>query len=146
MTITVYKRLTSCRRATWVQEMDVLGHRLRESMSMRTSLPARQMLMQPQQAISRVWRREIRYRHKEGHSLWIRENVRPIGSGGQLLVVGEDITEIHSLTEKLEYQARYDQLTETLTATISSWSWRKHCGRWKPHANSCHALSGSGSA
>ncbi|WP_425445693.1 ABC transporter substrate binding protein [Vibrio albus] len=92
--------------------MALLGHRLRDFYVDETSLPARQLLIQPQQNAKSVWRREIRYRHKDGQSLWIRENVRPIGEDGQLLVVGEDITEIRSLTEQLEYQARYDQLTE----------------------------------
>ncbi len=31
----------------------------------------------------------------------------------QLLIVGEDITETHELSEKLEYQARCDLLTDT---------------------------------
>jgi diguanylate cyclase (GGDEF)-like protein/PAS domain S-box-containing protein len=92
--------------------MELLGHRLRSVYVDETSIPARQLLIQPQQNARRVWRREIRYRHKDGQVLWIRENIRPIGEEGQLLVVGEDITEIHSLTEQLEYQARYDQLTE----------------------------------
>ncbi len=93
-------------------EMELLGHCLQDFYADEKAFPVRLLLIQPQQSTQRVWRREIRYRHKQGQELWIRENVRPIGDEGQLLVVGEDITEIHMLTEQLEYQARYDQLTE----------------------------------
>ncbi|WP_375754065.1 EAL domain-containing protein [Vibrio sp. HN007] len=94
------------------EDMAILGHYLTDFYVDEGSLPARKMLLQPKRAMKDVWRREIRYRHKSGNALWIRENIRPLDDTGQLLIVGEDITEIHSLTEQLEYQARYDVLTE----------------------------------
>ncbi|GLT19064.1 GGDEF domain-containing protein [Vibrio zhanjiangensis] len=91
----------------------LLGHRLVEFYWHQDSITPRQVLLQPKQAMCGVWRREIEYRHADGHSVWIRENIRPLVETGHLLIVGEDITETKQLAEQLEYQARYDLLTGT---------------------------------
>nr|WP_252724241.1 EAL domain-containing protein [Vibrio hepatarius] len=91
----------------------VLGHRLVEFYWHQDSATPRQILLQPKQAMCGVWRREIEYRHADGHSIWVRENIRPLIETGHLLIVGEDITETKQLAEQLEYQARYDLLTGT---------------------------------
>ncbi|WP_413285874.1 EAL domain-containing protein [Vibrio sp. MA40-2] len=95
------------------KEIEILGHRLRGFYADEETLPAKQLLLTNESSMNGVWRREIRYKNREGAILWIRENIRPLDRFGKLLVVGEDITEIHILTEQLEYQARYDLLTET---------------------------------
>ncbi len=95
------------------EETKVLGHKLSDFYEDENALPVRYLLSSPDTALNGIWRREIRYRHSTGSSLWIRENIRPLDSTGQLLIVGEDITEIRLLNEQLEYQARYDLLTET---------------------------------
>ncbi|MFH0233782.1 EAL domain-containing protein [Vibrio diabolicus] len=93
--------------------MDMLGHRLREFYFDDKVLFPRQVLLQPNQQVHGVWRREVEYRHANGHRVWVRENIRPLSESDQLLIVGEDITETKQLSEKLEYQARYDLLTGT---------------------------------
>lgn len=89
----------------------ILGHRLREFYLHEDALIPRQVLLQPKQVMKGVWRREIEYRHADGRVLWIRENIRPLVETGHLLIVGEDITETHKLSEQLAYQARHDLLT-----------------------------------
>lgn len=95
------------------RETELLGHRLRAFYADEDTLSAKQVLENNALKTKGIWRRETPYRHKNGAILWIRENIRPLDHSGKLLVVGEDITEIHLLTEQLEYQARYDMLTET---------------------------------
>ena len=91
----------------------LLGHRLVEFYLHSDAVTPRQVLLQPKQAMCGVWRREIEYRHADGHAIWIRENIRPLVETGHLLIVGEDISETKHLAEQLEYQARYDLLTGT---------------------------------
>lgn len=91
----------------------LLGHRPREFYLDPNSLIPRQVLLQPQQAIKGVWRRDIEYRHADGHTVWIRENIRPLVESGHLLIVGEDVTETRQLSEQLQYQAQHDLLTGT---------------------------------
>ncbi len=91
----------------------LLGHRPREFYVDENSMIPRHILLQPQHNIRGVWRRDIEYRHADGSTIWIRENIRPLVESDQLLIVGEDITETRELSEKLEYQARYDLLTDT---------------------------------
>ncbi|KGY10974.1 diguanylate cyclase [Vibrio tubiashii] len=91
----------------------VLGHRLREFYFDENSLVPRQVLLQPNQAIKGVWRREIEYRHADGRIVWVRENIRPLAESGHLLIVGEDVTETKVLSQKLQYQAQHDLLTGT---------------------------------
>ncbi len=91
----------------------LLGHRPREFYVDENAMIPRHILLQPQYKIRGVWRRDIEYRHADGSTIWIRENIRPLVESDQLLIVGEDITETHELAEKLEYQARYDLLTDT---------------------------------
>ena len=91
----------------------LLGHRPREFYVDENSMIPRHILLQPQHKIRGVWRRDIEYRHANGSTIWIRENIRPLVESDQLLIVGEDITETRELSEKLEYQARYDLLTDT---------------------------------
>ncbi|MEZ8916343.1 EAL domain-containing protein [Vibrio lentus] len=91
----------------------LLGHRPREFYVDENAMIPRHILLQPQHKVRGVWRRDIEYRHADGSTIWIRENIRPLVESDQLLIVGEDITETHELSEKLEYQARYDLLTGT---------------------------------
>lgn len=91
----------------------LLGHRPREFYVDENAMTPRNTLLQPQHKIRGVWRRDIEYRHADGSTIWIRENIRPLVESDQLLIVGEDITETHELSEKLEYQAQYDLLTDT---------------------------------
>ncbi|HAS6727529.1 EAL domain-containing protein [Vibrio parahaemolyticus] len=95
------------------EPIEMLGHRLREFYLDDKALVPRQVLLQPSHQVHDVWRREIEYRHADGHSVWVRENIRPLNDSDQLLIVGEDISETKLLAEKLEYQARYDLLTGT---------------------------------
>ncbi|WP_404973357.1 EAL domain-containing protein [Vibrio campbellii] len=95
------------------QPLDMLGHYLCSFYCDEKALYPRQVLLQPQQVMNGVWRREIEYRHADGHSVWVRENIRPLRDSDQLLIVGEDITETKKLAKQLEYQARYDLLTDT---------------------------------
>jgi len=74
----------------------------------------------PQQYISgvretneqKLWRRQLRYKCADGHTVWIRETIRPTQSKLQLLLVGEDITSTRELEAQLEYQACHDYLTD----------------------------------
>ncbi|MGF1752190.1 EAL domain-containing protein [Vibrio makurazakiensis] len=91
----------------------LLGHRPREFYVDDNALIPRQVLLLPQQAMKGVWRRDIEYRHANGQTVWVRENIRPLVDSDQLLIVGEDITETRALAEQLEYQASYDLLTDT---------------------------------
>lgn len=94
-------------------QAQLLGRRLRDFYQDQDAIIPRHVLLQPKQAIEGVWRREIQYCHADGHIAWIRENIRPLHDSGELLIVGEDISETYALSEKLEYQARYDLLTHT---------------------------------
>ncbi|MGD8122143.1 EAL domain-containing protein [Vibrio sp. TRT 2004] len=91
----------------------ILGHRLREFYFNQDELIPRQVLLQPKQAIKGVWRRDIEYRHADGHTVWVRENIRPLVESGHILIVGEDVTETRTLSEQLQYQAQHDLLTGT---------------------------------
>jgi len=91
----------------------ILGHRLREFYCDRDAVIPRQVLLQPKQAMKGVWRREIDYRHADGKTLSIRENIRPLVESGHLLIVGEDVTEMRHLANQLAYQAQHDLLTDT---------------------------------
>jgi diguanylate cyclase (GGDEF)-like protein/PAS domain S-box-containing protein len=75
--------------------------------------PPRQALLQPKSMIDGVWRREVEYRHVRGNSIWVRENIKLLSDTGDILIVGEDITENRQLANRLAYQARYDLLTNT---------------------------------
>ncbi|GAB2653488.1 EAL domain-containing protein [Vibrio panuliri] len=94
-------------------EKELLGHRLKDFYVDENAIIPRQVLLQPNQALQGVWRREVEFRHRDGHSLWIRENIRPLVESGHLLIAGEDITEMRQLSEQLAYQAQYDLLTDT---------------------------------
>lgn len=91
----------------------LFGHRLREFYLHHDAIVPRQVLLQPKQALKGVWRREIEYRHADGHTVWIRENIRPLVESGHLLIVGEDVTATRQLSEQLQYQAEHDLLTGT---------------------------------
>lgn len=77
---------------------------------------ARIMLAQIEENLGKTRRWEIRKLHKQGHIIWSRETTRTIRTvtGVIILVVCEDITEVHQLSEALEYQAAHDPLTELL--------------------------------
>jgi diguanylate cyclase (GGDEF)-like protein/PAS domain S-box-containing protein len=59
-----------------------------------------------------------RYKHKNGHYIWIHSFISPFsrdeetGNIVEILVTMQDITETMELQKKLENQARYDQLTK----------------------------------
>ncbi|MGF1911271.1 EAL domain-containing protein [Vibrio kasasachensis] len=94
-------------------EKELLGHRLKDFYVDENAIVPRQVLLQPKQALQGVWRREIEFRHRDGHSLWIRENIRPLVESGHLLIAGEDVTEMRMLAKQLAYQAQHDLLTNT---------------------------------
>lgn len=95
------------------QPLEMLGHLLQEFYCDTQAMTPRQMLLQPTPALQGVWRREIEYRHQDGSAVWIRENIRPLTESGQILIVGEDISHNKQLARQLEYQAKYDLLTDT---------------------------------
>lgn len=99
------------------KEMDILGHKLSCFYEELDSDEIEPLFDTPTGSGNEIARREICYKHKDHSRLWIRENIRSLDNSGQYLVVGENITEVHILTEKLEYQARYDLLTETFNRT-----------------------------
>lgn len=93
------------------KENQILGHWLNSFYVDAEASTPRQVLLQPKQVMKGVWRREVEYRHQDGQTLWIRENIRPLTESGQLLIVGEDITTMRQLSEQITYQASYDLLT-----------------------------------
>ncbi len=56
---------------------------------------------------------EIRKKHFDGHIIWVRETAHTIqlDEHSELLIVCEDISENHHLSQQLEYQATHDALT-----------------------------------
>ncbi len=96
-----------------LSQMEMLGHRLQDFYCDENALIPRQVLLQPNPVMKGVWRRDIEYRHADGREMWVRENIRPLVESGQILIVGEDISHTKALAKQLEYQARYDSLTDT---------------------------------
>lgn len=95
------------------QQLEMMGHLLQDFYFDQQAMTPRQVLLQPTPILQGVWRREIEYRHQDGSALWIRENIRPLTESGQILIVGEDISHNKQLARQLEYQAKYDLLTDT---------------------------------
>lgn len=95
------------------KESQILGHQLKSFYIDQDASIPRQVLLQPKQVMKGVWRREVEYRHQDGHSLWIRENIRPMVESGHLLIVGEDVTTLRQMSDQLAYQAQHDLLTDT---------------------------------
>ena len=65
----------------------------------------------------RLHRWEIRKQHRSGETIWVRETPRSIDFDSEersLLVVTEDISETYQLSQRLNYQERYDELTGLL--------------------------------
>lgn len=63
---------------------------------------------------NKLHRRDVCLAHKQGRDIWVREVARVIvneKNEKQILVVSEDFTEARELSEKLDYQAKYDGLT-----------------------------------
>jgi len=57
---------------------------------------------------------ELRKKHKNGSTLWVKETARLVQDqeqNDQLFIVSEDISERHKLSQKLSYQASHDALT-----------------------------------
>jgi diguanylate cyclase (GGDEF)-like protein/PAS domain S-box-containing protein len=57
---------------------------------------------------------ELRKKHKNGMTLWVKETARLVQDqtgNDQLFIVSEDISERHKLSQKLSYQASHDALT-----------------------------------
>ncbi|MBD1575791.1 EAL domain-containing protein [Vibrio sp. S11_S32] len=90
---------------------DMLGQKLELYYADKNEFTPRQMLSQPRHSKALVWRREVKYVTPDKRIIWIRENIRQVLETGQLLIVGEDISDAHLLAEKLEYQAHHDGLT-----------------------------------
>jgi diguanylate cyclase (GGDEF)-like protein/PAS domain S-box-containing protein len=62
----------------------------------------------------KVHKQELRKICRDGRVIWVRETVRIINGENQqdnFLLVCEDVTETRLLSEKIEYQAKYDALT-----------------------------------
>ncbi|EGU37344.1 sensory box/GGDEF family protein [Vibrio ichthyoenteri ATCC 700023] len=95
------------------KENQILGHRLKAFYVDDDASIPRQVLLQPKQVMQGVWQREVEYRHQNGQSLWIRENIRPLVESGHLLIVGEDVTTLRQMSDQLAYQAQHDLLTDT---------------------------------
>lgn len=95
------------------QQLEMMGHLLQDFYFDQQAMTPRQVLLQPTPLLQGVWRREIEYRHQDGSAVWIRENIRPLTESGQILIVGEDISHNKQLARQLEYQAKYDLLTDT---------------------------------
>ncbi|GLQ73081.1 ABC transporter substrate binding protein [Vibrio penaeicida] len=91
----------------------MLGRKLEDFYAGSVELNARQVLLQPKPHHLSVWRREIEYTTASGFTIWVRENIRPLTETHQLLIVGEDISETHDLSQQLAYQAQHDLLTGT---------------------------------
>ncbi|MFV0574599.1 MAG: EAL domain-containing protein [Vibrio sp.] len=94
----------------------LLGRKLQDFYVNPSELTARERLLQPQRKKNSnkrvvVERREVQYFAADQQKLWIRENIRQVVETNQLLIVAEDITETYLLSEKLEYQAHHDTLT-----------------------------------
>jgi len=65
----------------------------------------------------RLHRWEIRKQHRSGETIWVRETACSIDFDSEersLLVVTEDISETYQLSQRLNYQERYDELTGLL--------------------------------
>lgn len=61
-----------------------------------------------------IYKQEIRLICRDNHHIWVRATARLVESENQpnsLLLVCEDVTEMHFLNEKIAYQASYDELT-----------------------------------
>lgn len=61
-----------------------------------------------------VFQFETRKRCRNGQAIWVKENYRAIRDDGghfDVLVVSEDITDIHNLSRKLAHHASHDALT-----------------------------------
>ena len=57
---------------------------------------------------------ELRKKHKNGTTLWVKEAARLVSDSNhqqQLFIVSEDISERHKLSQRLSYQASHDALT-----------------------------------
>ncbi len=91
--------------------LTMLGKKLKSFYAQEYELTAREKLNQPQKKHALVARREIQYITDANQVVWIRENIRQIPETRQLLIVGEDISETHLLSEQLEHQAHHDGLT-----------------------------------
>lgn len=81
----------------------MLGRKLEDFYAGSVELNARQVLLQPKPHHLSVWRREIEYTTASGFTIWVRENIRPLTETHQLLIVGEDISETHDLSQQLAY-------------------------------------------
>lgn len=60
---------------------------------------------------------EIRKTHKDGHLIWYRDTARRVEAQDgdvQMLIVSEDISERHKLSQQLSYQASHDFLTNLI--------------------------------
>lgn len=63
----------------------------------------------------KLYRRDVCLVHKTGREIWVREVARVIKNEineKQILVISEDFTEARELSEKLDFQAAHDSLTQ----------------------------------
>lgn len=71
-------------------------------------------LRQALESPGRVQAFEARKYGADGHALWVRDTLRAMGTSqdkAEVLVVAEDITDIHELSDRLAYHAAHDPLT-----------------------------------
>ena len=90
----------------------MLGHKVTDFYFDDVPLPQQYISGVRESNAQKVWRRQLRYKCADGHTVWIRETIRPTQSKLQLLLVGEDITSTRELEAQLEYQACHDYLTD----------------------------------
>ncbi|MCW8331120.1 EAL domain-containing protein [Photobacterium sp. SDRW27] len=90
----------------------MLGHKVTDFYFDDVPLPQQYISTVRESEKQKVWRRKLRYRCADGHTVWIRETIRPTQSKLQLLLVGEDISSTRELEAKLEYRACHDYLTD----------------------------------
>ncbi|MBG0754710.1 EAL domain-containing protein [Vibrio cidicii] len=120
-------------------QMSMLGHHLHEFYCDSKAMNPRQVLLQPDPDMKGVWRREIEYRHTNGDAVWVRENIRPLTESGQVLIVGEDISHNKQLATQLEYQAKYDLLTDTYNRNQFEIELKRSLGEVESHRR-VHAM------
>jgi diguanylate cyclase (GGDEF)-like protein/PAS domain S-box-containing protein len=93
---------------------ELLGVHYSELMSEPDKLFVAQTIGRAVELEGEVFQFETRKRCRNGNVIWVKENYRVVhtGTGGhEILVVSEDITDIHNLSRKLAYHASHDALT-----------------------------------
>lgn len=93
---------------------ELLGVHYSELMAEPDQLFVSQTIGRAVELAGEVFQFETRKRNRNGNIIWVKENYRVVltGTGSrEILVVSEDITDIHNLSRKLAYHASHDALT-----------------------------------